>query len=147
MSEILHYIKRGIKRAAVLFSVVALSAAASLSLVVPAFYGYEGRRESYFENGSFSDGVREEKDLGFYELIRGKKGEAVLTDAATAEKIITDFGAKLVYKENFAGGENAYYYTEKLPFSARLNGKTVNLQIYRVQNGAKAGTPIIYGGF
>ena len=128
-------------------SVFALAAAAFISLSLPEFYGYDGRRETYFENGSFSEGVRAEESLGLYELIRGRRGEAVFTDEETAEKIVKDFGAKLVYKENVSGGENAYYYSEKLPFSAAVNGKTVNLQVFNLNGTAKIGTPLIYGGF
>ncbi len=145
------YLKDGeyffMRKFSVICSVFALAAAAFISLARPEFYGYDGRRETYFENGSFSEGIRAEESLGLYELIRGRCGEAVLTDEETAEKIVKDFGARLVYKESVSGGENAYYYTEKLPFSAAVNGKTVNLQIFRSRGAVKAGTPIIYGGF
>lgn len=113
----------------------------------PFFADYEGEREFYSENGSFTEGIFREKNCNEKRTLRGKKGEGIFTSVYEAEKIIADFDAKLVFSEKLCGGENFYYYSKKLPFSVALSGKTVNLQIYRRGESVKAGTPLIYGSF
>lgn len=118
----------------------------------PFFADYDGVREFYSENGSFTEGITREKDCNEKRTLRkitlrGKKGEGIFTSVKEAEKIIADFDAELVFAEELCGGENFYYYSKKLPFSASISGKTVNLQIYRRGESVKAGTPLIYGSF
>ncbi len=136
-----------LKKIAAGLSVCILAAAAFISLACPVFCGYSGRREVYFKDGSFSEGIRAEQELGFYDLIRGRQGEAITTDGETAEKIVKDLSARLVFRESFSGGENAYYYTEKLRYIREINGKRVNIQVCVTDGAVKVGTPMIYGGF
>ena len=111
------------------------------------FSDYEGIKEIYFENGSFTEGIAGENDSETLRAIRGKKGEGIFTTEDCAQRMITDFNAELVFEEEICGGKNFYYYSEKLPFSAKIKGKTVNLQIYCRGKAVKAGIPVIYGSF
>lgn len=62
------------------------------------------------------------------------------------ESYLKRIGGKVLFCERCEDSEN-YYCSAPLPYSVRIKGYTVNLQICIKNDTAKLGTPIIFGGY
>lgn len=78
-----------------------------------------------------------------------KTGEAIFIENSELDidKILDDFKAKLIFVENTNEGISYYGYSQKIKFQKRINGKDINIHVFKGNNGIKIGLPIIYGSF
>lgn len=66
----------------------------------------------------------------------------------SAEAILAALGARVVKEERAAGVTSYYARAEGLPYSLRLFGEQVNLQVAVREDGkVKVGCPVIFGSF
>ena len=116
----------------------------------------EGRR-TYFLDSASSQGLRKE-GLSVSDLTR-VKGECVFTEISTydggryltneeiADKITTQYGAKILFTEEIGGVVSYYAYTPQWRECVYIDGRKVNLHIALRKNCLAVGTPIIFDGF
>lgn len=62
------------------------------------------------------------------------------------EPFLEKYGAEVVFTEEGDGYKN-YYCRADLPYSAELYGEKINLHVCVRGKNAKAGSPIIFGGY
>lgn len=87
----------------------------------------------------------------FYKYVLGDSltGESVTyTNGKTAEILIEEYAAEILFEEEADGVLNYYCYAQSLPYEAELYGERVNLHVATDGKGrVTAGTPLIFGGF
>ncbi len=79
-------------------------------------------------------------------FIKNICGESAEFEEFDREEYLESVGGKILFCET-AGDSVNYYCSARLPYSVRLKGQTVNLQICVRDGGVKLGTPIIFGGY
>lgn len=135
-----------LKKCAVPFAVIIAVILIVFVSIAPIFNGYSTTFEIYRgDSGSQIQTV----DYKGYVLAGKIKGEAVTIDKQgfDLDKFLRAFRAKIKVMETVGQGVNYYAYSTKIPYSQRVKGKTVNLQIFMGETTVKVGTPMIYGSF
>ena len=112
---------------------------------------------TYFLDSASSQGLRKTALLP-NELTR-VKGECVFTEISTydggryltneevADKITTQYGAKILFTEEIGGVVSYYAHTPQWRECVYIDGRKVNLHIALRENCLAVGTPIIFDGF
>ncbi len=130
--------------------------AASFVFIFAALYAFSAKPvlcafdnvTLYERYGSFSNG---EKYSGGLVMKNRIKGESCDISGVSYEDILESFSARHVFTEETAFGTSFYAFSSKIPYRAKVNGKTVNLHYFAPENknsgAAKLGTPIIFGGY
>ncbi len=108
---------------------------------------FSGRHEVYLKsNSSNAQTVCVEADC--VKRYISKSGEAVLIlNDVSIEEILKEFCASLSFFEETEEGVSYYAYSRKIKYRKILNGKVINLHIFKGKNGTKIGSPLIYGSF
>lgn len=136
-----------LKKASVLLASLVLFMGLWLS-VRPVFYGRANRLELYLKsNSSNAQIVRVNgNDL---QLASGVKGECFKTDKKSfeLEDFLLEFQAKKVLEESTQDGQSIYAYSPKIRYCRKIQGKTVNLQVFVGKEEITVGTPLIFGGY
>jgi|GEM_PF-1812151 len=68
-------------------------------------------------------------------------------DENFAIDIVERLSARPVFEEKLSGTVTKYYYSTKIPFYKRVNGKKVNLQVAESFGNFTVASPLIFGGF
>ena len=139
---------------AVVFSLLVFMAMKTAN--VSRLSSIQGERVFFLDSAS-SQGLMKE-ELSLVELGR-VKGECVSFSLNTyeggryalsediAQAIAKEFDAKILLKEEIAGGTSYYCYTSRWQDHILIEGQIINLHV-AVSNGqCSVGAPIIFGGF
>ena len=76
-----------------------------------------------------------------------KTGESVIVYKQYEQKIIELLEAKIRFIETTESGTSIYAYSKKLKSNIKVQGETVNVQIFYGQDKVVLGSPIILGSF
>ena len=135
-----------LKKCAVPFAVIIAVILIVFVSITPIFNGYSTTFEIY--RGDSASQIQTVDYKGY--VLAGKiKGESVAIDKQgfDLDKFLRTFRAKIKVIETVGQGVNYYAYSTKIPYKQRVNGKTINLQIFIGESTVKVGTPMIYGSF
>lgn len=133
-------------------SLVAVAAALMLSAlaVFPQRLCFDGGGKYTFYCGTSSSDCSEITSYGTAAVdrltLKDICGESVELDNFDLLAFLKKYKAKIEFTEEGEDYVN-YYCTADLPYSVQLYGKTINLHICVRGEKAKAGTPIIFGGY
>lgn len=132
--------------ASVFFAAVMLCALT----VLPPRVCFSGGKNHRFICGSSSADCFEYQTGKFCEAerlaVKDVCGESAEYDDFDLDSFLRSVQGKVLFCERAENTVN-YYCSAKLPYSVYIKGYTVNLQICLRENGAKVGTPIIFGGY
>ena len=136
------------KRFLLIVSVVMLLIGLTLSYSAPLFMKKGKTVEAYIGSSS-SLAVIEEVDALSFMLLKGVKGESIELDYGefNLSSFLKEFRAKLLFVEQVKEGVSYYAYSPKIPYEKRINGKMVNLHVFKSCKRVKVGSPIIFGSF
>lgn len=133
-------------------SVVAVAAAVIISAlaVFPQRLCFKDGGKYTFYCGTSSADCREVTSRGAAALDRlvlnNVCGESVEYDNFELSAFLKEYGAEIEFTE--AGEDYVNYYCKAdMPYSVELYGKTINLHVCVRGEKAKAGSPIIFGGY
>ena len=121
------------------------------SATVCKFADIVGERTFYLRSASSEAWTKTE--LGFFDCFK-VKGESVSffaenADEAFAKKIMEDYGATLVFKEETDEVVSYYGYTQNWDEKVEMDGACINLHVAMQKKGDRVsvGAPMIFGGF
>ena len=81
-------------------------------------------------------------------LFNGVTGEScIVNEKYSLEDVIEYFSAEKVFEEKVENLIITYYYSPKIKYVQKVNGKKINLQACVTNNQLKIGTPLIFGSF
>lgn len=76
------------------------------------------------------------------------KGEAVcLKNEEQLRVLLSELRAEKIFSERGKDFYCEYYYSPKLRYEARIDGRRINLHVSKSKNGITAGAPLIFGSF
>ncbi len=136
-----------LKKASVLLASLVLFMGLWLS-VRPVFYGRANRLELYLKSNSSNARIVRINGNDF-QLASGVKGECFKTDKKTfvLGDFLLEFQAQKVFEETTQEGRSVYAYSPKIRYCRKVQGKTVNLQVFVGKEEITVGTPLIFGGY
>lgn len=114
----------------------------------PLFYRYGDTFELYLEKGgSLAHFVTVKKEeYAFYNNVTGESC-VLLNNDLPVPKIFEDFNSKIIFVETLEEGVSYYGYSNDIKYVQYINGKKVNLHVFKGKTQTKIGSPIIYGSF
>ncbi len=109
---------------------------------------YNGRYEVYLLSSSSNAKIMQ-VDKRSSSLFVSKRGEAVFLENSilSPNEIFDSLSAKQVFIEETEEGISYYGFSNKIKFKKMINGKVINVHVFKSERGIKIGLPIIYGSF
>ncbi len=119
--------------------------------LLPQRLAFRGAEDYRFYLGDTSENCREVyADGATAPLLRltlsGVCGESASYSHANLQDILSEYGAKIVFREELSDSVN-YYCTANLPYSVTLYGKEINLHVCIKEEKITLASPIIFGGY
>ena len=115
---------------------------------VSLFKDYQGQREVYLRENSSNCNIHNfEKDNTAYFTMRYGEACELKDVRQSPNEILNNFNAYLLFVENTEVGVSYYAYSPKIPYSIKINGYKVNIQIFAGEKSLKIASPIIFGSY
>lgn len=135
---------------AVIFTTLLASLTVFAFAVLPPRVCFEGGKNYTFYCGESSADCKEVRTRFNAEierlLLNDVCGESAEYENFDLESFLKSVNGKVVFTEELSDSVN-YYCTADLPYSVELYGYEINLHVCIKENGTKAASPIIFGGY